>query len=140
MANCLDTETTTNLVKWGNIAAHPFSIFTNIADLTEDFNLFAEGAEIFENISTCHFEQSAFDIVHMCEQDPEACAMSKLMENVTKNMFVLMGKATSMAETLKDFPAEDKRDFKEQMTELGGDAGTFTRVFFNYSTRHTARK
>ena len=49
----------------------------------------------------------------MCSDEPDKCAMNKLMENVTKNMFVLMGKATSMAESLKDFPAEDKRDFKE---------------------------
>ena len=136
MASCLDAETTTNIAKWGTVAAHPFDLLSNIADFKEDFNLFAEGAEIFENVSKCYFEQSAFDIVHMCETDPEACALSKLMENVTKNMFVLMGKATSMAETLKDFPADNKRDFKEQMAEIGGDGGTFMRVFFNYNTRH----
>ena len=49
-------------------------------------------------------------------------------------MFVIMGKMTSMAETMKDFPAVDKRDFKEQCEELGGGAGTFFRVLFNYQT------
>ena len=113
MAECLDIETTGNIIKWGNVIADPMNLITNIANVQEDFNLFAEAAEIFENISKCHFEQSAFDVMHMCTQEPESCTMSKLMENVTKNMFVLMGKATSMAETLKDFPAPDKRDFKE---------------------------
>ena len=113
MADCLDVETTENIIKWGNVAAHPMTIVTNIANVQDDFNLFAEAAEILENVSKCHFEQSAFDVMHMCTKEPEACTMSKLMENVTKNMFVLMGKATSMAETLKDFPATDKRDFKE---------------------------
>ena len=47
-------------------------------------------------------------------------------------MFVLVGKMTSMAETLKDFPAKGNDDFKEQMMEMGDDAGTFARVMFNY--------
>merc|ERR1719215_2180951 len=37
-----------------------------------------------------------------------------------------------MAETVKDFPADDNGDFKEQMREFGSDAGTFLRVIFNY--------
>merc|ERR1719503_435954 len=35
-----------------------------------------------------------------------------------------------MAETVKDFPADDNGDFKEQMREFGSDAGTFLRVIF----------
>lgn len=38
-------------------------------------------------------------------------------------MFVLMGKLTGMAETLNDFPSEDPDEYKEQMRELGTDAG-----------------
>ena len=49
----------------------------------------------------------------MCSRDPDACAMNKLIENLTKNMFVLMGKVTSLAESLKDFPATENDDFKE---------------------------
>jgi len=32
---------------------------------------------------------------------------------MSKGMFVVMGKMTSMAEVMKDFPSEDRRDFKE---------------------------
>ena len=67
-----------------------------------------------------------------CSADATACTMSKMMENLSKGMFVIMGKMTSMAETMKDFPAVDKRDFKEQCEELGGGFGTFARVLFNY--------
>ena len=47
-------------------------------------------------------------------------------------MFVIMGKMTSVAEIMKDFPASDKREFKDQAEELGGGVGTFFRVLFNY--------
>ena len=89
-----------------------------------------------ENVSKCHFEQSAFDIMEMCNKDAEACTINKIIENLTKNMFVLMGKVTSLAESLKDFPATSNDDFKEQMREFGSDAGTFMRVIFNYQTQH----
>ena len=54
MADCLDIETTNNIIKWGNVAAHPMSIMTNIANVQEDFNLFAEAAEIYgERLGRC---------------------------------------------------------------------------------------
>ena len=53
-------------------------------------------------------------------------------------MFVLMGKATSMAETFKDFPAQDTSDFKEQLREFGSDLGTGLRVVFNFESNEKA--
>ena len=135
-SECLNDETTGNLLKFGKIAANPLTLVSSITNISEDFNLFAEGAEILENVSKCHFEQSAFDIMHLCSTDPDACKMNKLIENLTKNMFVLMGKVTSLAESLKDFPATENEDFKEQMREFGSDFGTFMRVLFNYQTHH----
>ena len=64
----------------------------------------------------------------------ELCAMTKITENLTKNMFVLMGKMTAMAETMKEFPSEDEDEYKEQMREIGTDAGTFLRVIYDYKT------
>ena len=60
--------------------------------------------------------------------------METITQNLTKNMFVLMGKLTGMAETLKSFPAEEEDEYREQMRELGSDAGTFLRVIFAYET------
>ena len=53
-AECLDGETADNIIKFGGLMSNPLSIFNQ--GLTEDFNLFAEGAEIMENVSKCHFE------------------------------------------------------------------------------------
>ena len=97
---CLDQKTIDNLSVYTDILADPLSIFTNIANVEEDFNLFGDGAEIMENLSKCKFEGPAFDIIHMCTANPEACVMKTLMDNLTKNMFVLVGKFTSLAETL----------------------------------------
>ena len=47
-------------------------------------------------------------------------------------MFVLIGKVTSLAETFKGFPASETEGFREQMKELGQDAGTLLRVTFNF--------
>ena len=58
--------------------------------------------------------------------------VNKLLENLSKNAFVLIGKVTSLAETFQGFPAKTGEGFKEQMKELGQDAGTWVRVIFNY--------
>jgi argininosuccinate lyase len=113
MASCLDDETTQNMVNWGTIVLHPSYLTDNIMNFTQDFALATSGMEIAEDVMACHFEKSAYDLMTFCSSDATACTMSKLMENLSKNMFVIMGKMTSMAETMKDFPATDKRDFKE---------------------------
>ena len=91
----------------------PLNMMASIANIQQDFNMFAEGAEIMENLSKCHFEGPAFDLLHLCNVEAESCTMAKMLENLTKNMFVLVGKMTSMAESLKDFPAKENADFKE---------------------------
>ena len=70
----------------------------------------------------------------MCAENKEACTMETITQNLTKSMFILMGKLTSMAETLKKFPADDEGEYEEQMRELGSDAGTFLRVVYNFET------
>ena len=129
---CLNDETINNLITYGNILADPLNIFSNIADVQGDFNIFADGAEIIENFGKCHIEGPAFDVLHLCATDATACSPTKLLENLTKNMFVLVGKMTSMAETFKGFPATERDGFKEQMMEVGDDFGTFGRVIFQY--------
>ena len=89
-------------------------------------------AEVMENMSTCKFEESAFDIMTLCTKDKEACKMSTLTQNLSKDMFVLVGKMTSLAEVLTDFPSKDRFDFEDQMLELGSTGGTWARVTFNF--------
>ena len=68
--------------------------------------------------------------------------MSTLTENLTKNMFLLMGSLTTMAETMKDFKDEESGedvemnadDYYEEMREIGTNAGSFFRTIYNYQT------
>merc|ERR1711977_455354 len=99
-------------------------------NIQQDFNMFAQMAEIMENLSACKYEKSAFDIMGMCTKHPEKCLLPKVTENMTKNMFVLIGKMTSLAEVLQDFPDPDPAQYEEQMKELGSTGGTWTRVLF----------
>ena len=119
------------MVALHSVVADPMSVITS-GDFTKDFNLFAQGAEVMENLSSCHFEESVFDIMQECNEDEELCTIGAITQNLSKDMFILMGKMTSIAETVQGFPADDQGDFKEQMREFGSDAGTALRVIFNY--------
>ena len=129
---CLNAETIDNMVTYVSALSDPKHMFSSIANAQEGFNVFAEGAEIFENIAKCRMEGPLFDIIHLCATEKDACLPSTIGENVTKNMFVLVGKCTSMTETFKGFPAKDKEAFKDQMSQVGDDFGTLLRVLFNY--------
>lgn len=129
----MNDATIENIVAVSQFVNNPLAMF-EMKNIKEDMNLFGEGAEIMEDLSACHFEQSFFDVWGMCQDNKEICAMSQITENLTKNMFVLMGKMTAMAETMKEFPSEDEGEYKEQMREIGTDAGTFLRVIYDYKT------
>ena len=55
-------------------------------------------------------------------------------------MFVIVGKLSTLAETLKEFPADDVDEYKEQMREMGDDAGTTVRVIFNFESEEGKAK
>ena len=131
-AKCLNEETIDNVLSMEHLVSDPLGAFGNIANIQEDMNIFAKMAEVMENLSTCHFEQSAFDIMQLCTKDPLACNMQTLTQNLSKDMFVLVGKMTSLAEVMQDFPSKDRYDFEEQMSELGSTGGTWARVMFNF--------
>ena len=58
--------------------------------------------------------------------------MTQILENLEKNAFVLIGKATEMTELFGKFPAQDNGEFKEQMKMIGDDFGTLTRAIFAF--------
>ena len=68
----------------------------------------------------------------MCTHHPLDCLITKITENLSKNVFVLVGKLTSMAEVLQHFPSSNPEDFSEEMKEMGATAGTTLRVLFNF--------
>ena len=132
MDKCLNEETVNNIDKLTALVMDPMAALGNIANIQEDINLFGDTAEVFQDLSICHFEESVFDIMGLCASNPDACAMPKLTENLTKNMFVLVGKITSLGESMQGFPAAEAGEFKEQMKELGQDAGTVLRIVFDF--------
>jgi hypothetical protein len=131
-AACLNEETIDNMISMEGLVMDPLHTVTNLVNIQEDVNIFAKMAEVFENLSTCHFEKSGFDLLAMCTKDPKACAFTTMTQNVSKDMFVLVGKFTSLAEVMQDFPSKDREDFGEQMMELGSTGGTWARVMFNF--------
>ena len=94
---CLDGKTVHNMQDFSELAADPFSIFKNV-DIEKDIGLFSEAAEIFENLAACKFEAPALDLMKFCNANTQNCAVKTLTDNLTKNMFVLVGKITSIAE------------------------------------------
>jgi len=110
----------------------PLAIFTKIFDFQHDMAEFAAFGSVYENLSRCKFEETVLDLLSLCTKHPDQCAFGNLMQNLSKNMFVLVGKVTSLGETFQGFPANDPQEFKEQMKELGEDAGTWVRVMFDY--------
>lgn len=132
MDKCLDDETIENVMAVQGLFKNPIKTFSSIANIQNDVKEFSQLAEIMENLSTCKFEKAGIDIVTMCTKDMSACSLSTLTQNVSKDMFVLVGKLTSLAEMFQDFPSKDKWEFEEECRELGATAGTWARVVFNY--------
>lgn len=114
-AACLNEETVDNMLSMEHLVTDPLGAVNNIANIQEDVNVFAKMAEVMENLSTCHFEKSAFDLMTMCTKNADACKFATLTQNLSKDMFVLVGKMTSLAEIMQDFPSKDREDFGEQM-------------------------
>ena len=92
----------------------PISLITDF-DFSKDIKVLTQGAEVAENlVSTCHFEQPMVDLMTFCESKADPCTISNILDNLKKDMFVLMGKLTSIAETVKeDFPSDENEDFAE---------------------------
>jgi hypothetical protein len=59
---------------------------------------------------------------------------SAIIDNATKNMFVIMGKMTEITEVFSQFPAENSTDVLEQSQTLGTDIGTIIRVLIGFSS------
>ena len=131
---CMDDSTITNMSNIGLMIEDPWAMF-ELKNIKTDLNMFGEIAEVAGDLSECHFESSFYDLWNFCAEDKANCEMGAITQNLTKNMFVLMGKLTSMAETFKGFPSKDQDEYREQMRELGSDAGTFLRVVYGYESQ-----
>ena len=104
-----------------------------LKNIQSDLNMFGEMAEVAADLSECHFEQPFFDLWTLCKEDKDACAMPAITENLTKNMFVIIGKLTQMGETFTEMKTtEDPAEYNEQMKEVGNICGTMLRDIFAF--------
>eukprot|EP00356_Strombidium_inclinatum_P002606 CAMPEP_0170478686 /NCGR_PEP_ID=MMETSP0208-20121228/172_1 /TAXON_ID=197538 /ORGANISM="Strombidium inclinatum, Strain S3" /LENGTH=177 /DNA_ID=CAMNT_0010750983 /DNA_START=49 /DNA_END=582 /DNA_ORIENTATION=- len=120
---CLDDDTVTKMADIFEIAMNP---------TTFDMGILSEGSQVFSDIMACHFEKPVFDLLAFCKDDAEACTIPVLTENLSKNVFSLIGKVTELAELVKGFPSKDDEEFKLQMRTLGSDFGFAAQLLFNY--------
>ena len=64
----------------------------------------------------------------------ERCTFSSVLENLSKNAFILMGKGSSIAEMIKSkqFPADDPNQLMVQSMTIGDDIGSFIQAGLNF--------
>ena len=133
LKNCMDDTTITNMIQLGGIIQDPLSMF-ELKNIKSDLNLFGAAAEVTSDLAQCHFEQPFFDIWGMCkEEGSTACEIETLTQNLTKNMFVLVGKMTQMGESLTEMKTANQSEYEEIMKEMGTDCGTMLRDVFAFT-------
>ena len=106
--------------------------FMQTFDQSKIFGLFGQGMEVFNSFQSCSIESSFNDVSTYCNVHPSACTGAALMDNVTKNMFVLMGKFTEVTSVLQEFPAETAAELYTQTSSLGNILGTTLRLLSGF--------
>ena len=86
------------------------------------FSLMGQITEIQQDMSECPFETVAIDMMQYCAAE-QACGFGSLAGSVQQNMFVLMGKFTSLSEVFSRGLPEDAAAVKLQGNQLGEDIG-----------------
>jgi len=124
------------------------------------FSIMGKAVNVLSNLNNCGFRQPYRDISEFCSvedeveeialkasskskkdvefddievEDNSLCTMGDMADNVTKNMFALMGKFSSLAELMKVFPAESDDELKQQTLEMGEDFGVFMKTALNFT-------
>lgn len=130
-----------------------YSIYLGTDDYDEDADTFTALGDILQllaNVDTCDLRQPYKDLRDFCrtvdvpEKDPdvpefddidankEKCSMGTVLENFSKNAFVLMGKGSTLAQTIKEFPAENPDQLMVQSMDIGESLGTFLKVGIDF--------
>ena len=124
MGNCLSDKVIEDVMDIVEVVEH--------MDTSKIFNVFNQGMEVFNSFQSCSIQQSLDDITTFCSVHPTACTGQALMDNVTKNMFVLMGKATEVTTIIQEFPAETAAELYTQTSSLGNIVGTVLRLLSGF--------
>ena len=110
--------------------------FISEPDFSNVVPIFGKIYQIFTNFQTCATESPITDIYSFCmNSKKETCSVQKLFENLSQNMFVLMGKVTEISTIIANFPAIGNDDLYDQTYGLGNDIGTLLRVISGFKPK-----
>lgn len=138
-----------------NNFSEAMSVWLGTGEVDSDVDILTSIGDTFEllaNLNRCAVRKPWRDMYEFCsteseevEADPLApdfddledankdrCSFSTILENLSKNAFVLMGKSGSMVEQIKAFPAENPEQLMVQAMTIGEDLGTFIRVGLDF--------
>ena len=102
--------------------------------------------QVMANLVDCDFRDPVRDVMAFCsveepeesDEDIEApespCKVKTVIDNLTKNAFVLMAKGSEMAETFQEWPADNPEALKVQAMKIGEDLGTFVRSGLDFQS------
>jgi len=130
-----------------------YGVWLGSEDVEEGVDFLSAMGDIIQllaNIDSCAPRKPLRDIMTFCTQEIEMvddqevpefddiskgggkCDFSTIIENFSKNAFILMGKGSSMAQMIKEFPAKDPDQFLSEAMNLGEDLGTFMQAGLNF--------
>lgn len=100
-------------------------------DQSKIFQALPQILQIMTSFTECNMTNPIMDKMIRCyystTPDP-TCEFSHITENISKNMFVVMGKFTDISTILGTFPASEEKEFLDQCRQIGLDFGTMLRV------------
>lgn len=100
-------------------------------DQSKLFQALPQILQIITSFSECNMSNPIMEKMMHCfnAQVPEpSCEFGHVTENISKNMFVIMGKFTDITTLISTFPATQETEFLEQCQQIGLDFGTILRV------------
>ena len=131
-----------------------FSVWLGTNDYDDDVDIwtsFGDTLELLANLNRCAVRKPFRDIYNFCatevevevdadtpdfddlgEASKERCTISTILENLSKNAFVLMGKSSSFIEQVKAFPAQNSEQLMVQTMTISEDVGAFIRVGLDF--------
>lgn len=120
MGNCLNDNAIIDVIEVID--------FFETFDSSKVTKIFSKCMEVFTGIQSCSIEESITDVTTFCSVHPENCTSQSLLDNLTKNMFILMGKFTDLTTILQDFPAQTAQSLFQQTSQIGNVVGTVLRI------------
>ena len=126
--------------KW--IEAQKVRLGLDVDENTDYITALGDVMQVMANLVDCDFRDPVRDIMSFCSVEevevpeeseveieaPESpCKVKTVIDNLTKNAFVLMAKGSEMAETIQEWPADNPEALKVQAMKIGEDLGTFVR-------------